>query len=361
MTFWRVYILAIMLLGALGIRVGAQDRLMEEEGQCRDFYEVEQVYFRAPSKLERKLGDFAGWCRRNNFANHLEGGITIGSMGVGVEAKTPLTRWADLRVGVDWMPGFKVPMHFSLNTYADGMPTGSFKRVQQMLYEMTGIEMDDVVDMKGHATMVNFKLMVDVFPFQNNRHWHFTAGFFAGTSQVGDAYNMKGEKPSLVGLNIYNRAYEYFTTLEDIFDVPLGGGAYMDPDLVEKLQDKFRSFGRMGIHVGDFKDGTPYLMEPAPDGSVSAKAYVNHFKPFIGAGYSTDLDPMGKWHFSVNAGVIFWGGEPDVINRDWQTGRDINFTKELINIRGKVGKYMDAIRAFPVYPLLEVSFSYSIF
>lgn len=353
--------LSILLLIAVSLPGRPQGDYMSAENSCLDFYDVEQVYYKPPTPFGKKLSDFAGWCRSHNVASNLDLGVSVGSMGIGIEAKTPVTRWADLRVGMNWIPGFDVPMHFSLNTYTDGMPTGSFKRVQQMLYQMTGIEIDDVVDMNGHGSMVNFKFMVDVFPFRNNRHWHFTAGFFAGTSQVADAYNIKGEKPTLVGLNIYNRGYEYFTTLEDIFDVPLGGGAYMDPDLVEKLQDKFRKFGRMGIHVGDFKDGTPYLMEPAPDGSVSAKAYVNHFKPFIGAGYSTDLDQMGKWHLSVNLGAVFWGGAPNVINRDWQTGRDINFTKELVNIRGKVGRYMDAIRAFPVYPLLEVSFSYSIF
>lgn len=352
--------LLILLLIAVSLPGRSQEDFASAENSCLDFYEVEQVYYNPPSYFEKKLGDFTDWCKRNNVADRLDVGVTLGSMGIGIEAKTPVTRWADLRVGVDWLPGFTVPMHFGLNTYSDGMPTGSFKKVQQMLYEMTGIEMDDVVDMNGHASMVNFKLMVDVFPFQNNRHWHFTAGFFAGTSQVGHAYNFEDEKPTLVGLNIYNRAYDYFTNVEDIFNVPLGGGAYMDPEMVEKLQDKFLKYGHMGVHIGDFKDGTPYIMEPAPDGSVSAKAYVNHFKPFIGAGYSTDLDPLGKWHLSVNAGVIFWGGAPDVINRDWQTGRDINFTKELVNIRGKVGRYMDIIKSFPVYPLLEVSFSYTI-
>ena len=134
----------------------------------------------------------------------------------------------------------------------------------------------------------------------------------------------------------------------------------MDPDMVEKLQEKFRKYGRMGVRIGDFKDGTPYIMEPAPDGSVSAKAFVNHFKPYLGAGYSTDLDNTGKWQIGVDVGVLFWGGAPDVIYHDYSLGRDINFSKDLVNIRGKVGRNMRTIKSFPVLPLLEIKFSYSI-
>lgn len=312
------------------------------------------------SAIRQKWGEVKSWCLENNVADHLDAGITLGSMGLGLEVKTPVTRWVDLRAGIDWMPRFSMPMSFNLNTYSDGIPTGNFNHVADLLYEATGIVMDETVNMRGKASMVNFKLMVDVFPFQENRHWHFTAGFLAGTSMVGKAINTYEEKPTLVGLNIYNRAYEYFTTLESIYDVPLGGGAYMNPDLVERLQNKFESYGRMGIHIGDFKDGTPYILEPAPDGSISAKAYVNHFKPYLGAGYTTDIDRDGRWHFGVDLGVLFWGGVPDVINHDYRNNRDINFTKDLIDIRGKVGRYVDTFKKLPVYPLLEIRFSYTI-
>ena len=50
--------------------------------------------------------------------------------------------------------------------------------------------------------------------------------------------------PTLVALNLYNRAYDYFTTIEDIYDVPIGGGNYLDPDKVLELQEKFREYGR---------------------------------------------------------------------------------------------------------------------
>lgn len=300
------------------------------------------------------------WCDDNKVLNSLDLGLSLGTMGIGLEIKTPVTKWVDLRAGIDWIPSFNVPLSFDLNTYSEGIPTGNFHDVANMLYEMTGIEMDETVHMNGKGSMTNFKFMLDIFPVPDNRHWHITAGFYWGTSMIAKAYNTYDEKPTLVGLNIYNRAYEYFTNLESIYDVPLGGGNYMDPELVEKLQNRFREYGRMGIHIGDFKDGRPYIMDPAPDGSISAKAYVNHFKPYLGAGFNTDLDRNGKWHLGIDLGAVFWGGAPKIINHDYNTGKDINFTKDLVNLRGKVGEYVKACKSIPVYPLVAFRISYSI-
>lgn len=303
--------------------------------------------------------NFLDWCKKHKIGTNLDAGVSVGSMGIGVELKTGVTKWADVRAGVDWLPRFSMPMSFNLNTYADGMPTGNFNKVASLLYDITGLEIDETVHMKGRGSMLNFKFLVDIFPVPSNRHWYVTVGFYAGTSKIAKAINAYDEKPTLVGLNIFNRAYEYFTN-PDLEDVPLGGGTYLDPDIVKELRDKFNEYGRIGIHIGDFKDGKPYIMEPAPDGTISARAYVNHFKPYIGAGYTTNLDKNGRWHFSVNLGALIWGGDPDVINYDYTSNREINFTKDLTNIRGKVGSYMKIIRALPVYPVLALRFSYSI-
>ena len=293
--------------------------------------------------------------------NHLDVGISVGSTGAGLDLALPLTEFGRVRVGVDWLPKISVPMSFNLDTYSDGMPTGNFNNVASMLYDMTGIEIDETVHMKGKASMWNFKLLIDFFPIPKNKHWYITAGFYAGTSMIAKAINAGDEKPTLVGLNIYNRAYEYFTNLESIYDVPLGGGNYMDPDKVEELQEKFNRYGRMGIHIGDFKDGKPYIMDPAPDGSLVAKAFVNHFKPYLGIGYTTDIDKKKRWHFGLDLGALFWGGAPDVINHDYNSGKNVNFTKDLTNIKGKVGDYMKVVKALPVYPMVNIRFSYSIF
>lgn len=311
---------------------------------------------------EKKSHNFLQWCREHNVANHLDAGISIGSMGVGLELKTTLTKWVDIRAGVDWLPRFKAPLSFNLNTYGvGGAATGNFQNVATLLYDLTGLQIDETVHMTGKAQMLNFKFLVDVYPIPSNRHWRVTAGFFAGTSEIATAMNNYSEKPTLVALNIYNRAYEYFTNPNlDIYDIPIGGGAFLSPEKARQLQEKFSAYGRMGVHIGDFQDGSPYILEPAPDGTLSAKGYVNRFKPYLGAGYSTVLDKQGRWNLGVDVGALFWGGAPDIINHDYATGRDVNFTKDLKNIRGKVGDYMKIIKGLPVYPVLSVRISYSI-
>lgn len=324
-------------------------------------HEVTNKWGNVKTDTSNKWENIKVWCVDHDVATNLDLGLSLGDMGIGIEAKTPITKWVDLRAGLDWIPQFKVSMNFYLTSYVDGHYSSSyFNKIAQMVYDATGIYMDNRVHMYGYGTMLNFKLLADVFPVPSNRHWHITAGFYAGNSKVGRAHNAYDEKPTLVGMNVYNRGYDYFTTLEDIFNVPLGNNTYMDPDMVEKVQGKFREYGRLGVHIGDFKDGTPYVMVPAPDGTVSAKAFVNHFKPYIGVGYSTDIDRDGKWHFGVDLGMLVWGGAPDIINHDYTTGKDINFTKDLVNIRGSVGKYMKVIKAFPVYPVVGVRFSYTI-
>lgn len=313
--------------------------------------------------------NFTERCKEKNIFSHFDAGISLGSMGVGLEVKTPVTKWVDIRAGVDWLPRFSMPMYFDLDTYAAGMPTGNFNNVASMVYDLTGLKIDKTVNMTGKGSMVNFKFLVDFFPMPSNRHWHITAGFYAGTSKIAEAINTYDEKPTLVALNIYNRAYEYFTDPElSIFEVPLGGGAYLNPETVIKLIDRFERYGRMGIHVGDFshdvgdiyKENEPYIMEPAPDGTISAKALVNHFKPYVGFGYSTHLDKAHKWNIGVDLGALFWGGVPDVVQHDYSKNIDINFSKDLKNIRGKVGTYMNIVKDFPVYPVFALRISYSI-
>ncbi len=299
------------------------------------------------------------WCKDHDVADNLDVAFTIGTGGLGLELATPVTRWARLRAGVEWFPTFKVPMNFDLTTFGtDGLPSDNFSEVQELVYKMTGLEMDNRVKMISKPNLCNFKLLVDVFPFQNNRHWHFTAGFYIGSKVAATTRNDREEMPTLVGLNVYNRLYNYFTGLTDaeIYDVYIGADTYMSPEEVRDIQERLRHYGRLGIHVGDYKNGESYYMEPSSDGSVSAKAFVNRFKPYVGFGYSGALDAAKRWNVGVEAGVMFWGGAPDIIAHD-----GVNMTKDLVNVRGKVGDYLKLIKALPVYPVIDFKISYTFF
>lgn len=299
------------------------------------------------------------WCKDHDVATNLDIAVTVGTGGLGLEVATPVTRWARLRTGVEWVPNIKVPMNFDLTTFGtDGLPSDNFSSVQELVYEMTGLEMDNKVKMISKPNICNFKLLVDVFPFQNNKHWHFTAGFYLGSDVLATSRNDRDEMPTLVGLNVYNRTYKYFTGLteSEIYDVYLGADTYMSPEEVRNLQERLRRYGRLGIHIGDYKNGTPYYMEPDSDGSVSAKAFINRFKPYLGFGYSGSLDAEKRWNIGVEAGAMFWGGTPDIITHD-----GVNMTKDLEHVRGKVGDYLKFVKALPVYPMVNLKISYTIF
>lgn len=304
----------------------------------------------------KPLPGLAGWCLENNIAYNLEAAFLIGTGGLGLELATPVTNWARLRAGIEWIPPISIPMRFDIASFNNGTVSNDITHIQEMLYDMTGLKMDKEVRMTAKSTMFNFKLLVDVFPLQENRHWHVTAGFYVGAPVIGKAVNSRNQMPTLVAINLYNRAYDYFTSIKDIYDVPIGGGNYLDPDQVTEWKEKFEEYGRIGIHIGDYKDGKPYLMVPSKDGYVRAKARTNSFKPYIGFGYSGALDRMQKWNVGVEAGILIWGGAPQVITHD-----GVNISKELTNVRGKVGAYLDFMNAVPVFPLVNFKISYSFF
>ncbi|MDE7348019.1 MAG: hypothetical protein K2N48_14910 [Muribaculaceae bacterium] len=303
---------------------------------------------------------------RHGIFNSIEVAANIGTTGLGLEVASPMTEWTKLRVGFDCMPQFTIPMNFGMENYVDGKVNDKFDRIQEMMYNLSGMTIDKEVRMNSKPTMTTFRLLVDVYPFKENRHWHFTAGFFVGGRSAGKSINTITEMPSLLALNMYDRLYNGITSedfLDKVYDDPhflydLTGikaldNTFLNPEAAEELQEKMRSMGKLGVHVGDYKDGSPYMMMPDKDGTVSAKAKVNRFRPYLGFGYGGALSPDGKWQASFDAGVQFWGGAPKVTTHD---GTVLN---DLINLRGKVGTYMGLMKAIPVYPTIDFRISYS--
>jgi len=291
------------------------------------------------------------WFRSNNVLDHVGVAFTVGTPGLGFEVVAPVTKWANVRAGLDGIPRFRFHLSFPVASYAEGKVNDNFEQIKEMMLKMTGEEMHDEVRMIAKPKMLNFKFLVDIFPFQHNRHWHVTAGFYLGGSTVGTAINDMAETSSLVAMNIYNR---FYTRLQKngYEDEPIFG----DVHLTEETYNELMSYGLMGIHIGDFKDGTPYYMTPASNGTVRAKAYANSFKPYLGMGYSGAVDKAKKLNVGFEAGVLFWGGSPDIILHD-----GVNMTKDLVNIRGKVGNYVDFVKALKVYPCLSFKISYDLF
>lgn len=319
---------------------------------------------------------------------HLELGVTMGSTGLGIDIATPIGKYVQLRTGFEIMPHFEQKLNFDIQSFDESgnMTEGRFERMASRLEQFMGYKADSRVRMVGKPTFWNYKLLVDVFPFRN-KHWHITAGFHWGPSKIAEAVNDLEDAPSLVAVNIYNNIYDRVSQGLPIYnDITLGGS-----DAEAIIQN-----GRMGIHIGDYKDQyvtktypatdengdyiddgnggyvlitdyvldangnripMPYRMEPDANCTVSAKVKVNSFKPYLGFGYGGRLIKKDdRYHISFDAGLMFWGGTPAIITHD-----GTNLSKDVTNIGGKVGTYVDLISSVKAYPVLNLRITRRLF
>lgn len=279
-----------------------------------------------------------------------------GSTGIGFQLESDVNDMLRLRTGFDWVPHFEYPMHFSIQVGEDGDPgyddegNSRFDRMAGYLEDMTGFQIDQQVDMTGVPHFHNFKLLIDVAPFRN-RNWYFTAGFYAGPSVIGRAYNTTEDMTTLMCVSMYNSIYDKVYDIEYNEDSQLDG-VFLGLELPPAINARILDAGRMGMHVGDFKDGTPYMMEPDADNMVKADMKVNSFKPYLGAGYSRQPS-KGHVGFACDAGILFWGGTPEVTTHD---GTDL--IEDLDNVIGQVERYTKLVRPMKVYPVLNLSVIY---
>ena len=307
----------------------------------------------------------------NNAFNHLDASITLGTTGIGFDVSTPVGDYAQLRVGYAFMPSYHKSMYFGVQVGdqpeskydANGNRVETkFDKMADAMNQITGYKVEDLVEMIGMPTYNNLKVLVDVFPFQQDRRWHVTAGFFLGPSRIAKAYNASEAMPTLMAVSIYNTMRD--KTLASYnggwpYDPIISVGSYQlnETDMIEDLAKKFQRYGRMGMHVGDYEDGTPYMMEPGDDGMVRAEVKTNAFKPYLGLGYGGRLlKNNDKFHVAVDLGAMFWGGSPRII-----THEGVDLTKDVDNISGKVGDYVSLAKTFKVFPVLDVRFVYQIF
>ena len=304
-----------------------------------------------------------------NILNHLDGSITLGTTGLGVDLAMPIGNRVQVRTGFSFFPHYEQTMHFGVEVGDDSDPAvqdEKFNKLKQTLNEMFTFEVDRNVDMKGKPTMKNFKLLVDVFPFQNKR-WHVTGGFYWGPSTVAKAENAAYDGTSLVSVSIYNNLYEkVIPSYESIKKMEAGDPTDPIPYITingqqiyagEELYNKFLSYGRMGVHVGDFEEGKPYRMEPDANNMVSCKIKVNNFRPYLGFGYGGKLSNRSDRNWiSFDCGAMFWGGTPKVITHD-----GVNLAKDVKGITGKVGDYVTFFKGVKVCPVLELRLTHRIF
>lgn len=286
-------------------------------------------------------------------AQHLDASLSVGTDGVGLNLNARLCKVVGLRAGVTYVPDFDYNMKFGVEMDAGDGSSGEtsstrYHTMATMMENFTGVTVNDYVTMVGSPDFVNFKFLVDFHPIPQDRRWTVTAGFYLGSETVAKAKNSLEDASTLLGVSIYNRMYEKAVAGEPLFTYG-NIGVSLDPD----MEDRFRAYGRMGINVGTYADGSTYYMEPNEHSLVTARIKTHKFKPYLGLGFGDEWNR--RWRYQVDCGAMFWGGTPSVVTHD---GTDLT---ELASVKGRPGDYVDIIKKFKVYPVLSFSVAYQLF
>lgn len=304
---------------------------------------------------------------RNKF-NHLDVAITTGTTGIGAELAMPASDMVQIRAGFAIMPSFKTDMNFRVGLKNDpevdkngNKIETKFDKMSGVFKQITGYEIDRNIKMYGRPTFYNAKLLVDVFPFPNKK-WFVTAGFYYGNQQIAKAYNSTGDTRNLVAVGMYNNIHDKVVAGEPILTTSIGKLEYViqfDPYYEDDkiIIDRFKKYGRMGVHLGDFDDGTPYYCYPNEEAMMEVKVKANRFKPYLGFGYGTEVPKTNKlYNFAFECGFMAWGGTPKILTHD-----GVDLAKDVKGIRGDVGSYVRFFKGFKVYPVLNLRISRRIF
>lgn len=310
---------------------------------------------------------------------HMNVSATAGTTGVGFELGLQVNDVLGVRAGATFMPHFKYPMTFTAQIgegdqmTADGLET-RFERMAHMLEGFVGQPVDDKVDMMASPRLNQAKLLLDVTPFRN-KHWRLTTGFYCGPKKVAVCQNVPKETVSLFAINLYNRLYDNGGEIAMGFSLP--------PDLLSLVM----YFGRAGFPVGQYAEdvvytedvwvhddyldidyiehekgevihakGETYLMAPSAENTAYATAFINRFRPYFGFGYNGTLDRAGKWTWGFDAGAMFIGGAPQIVDH---SGVDLMY--DVKNIEGQIGDYVSLARHMKAYPVLEFKLTRRLF
>lgn len=336
-----------------------------------------------------------------DYFNHMDLGVNVSSTGIGADIAMPVGDYVRVRTGFTYMPRFTINSNFKVD-FVSNVSEDKLRRMKDMMSYITGQPMQDNIDMQMRPCWTQFKFLVDIMPFKNNKHWNVTFGFYAGPSTIGEAVNAPSGNTTLLGINMYNNMYIKAYKGEPLFRYEDSNGKMhaFDP---EGLPAKLIETGMMGMPLGYFPnevddpnapDYDPHrfkaMMVPNKDCLAKAEMEVSKIRPYIGLGYNTSLSKDDKWKLAVDAGVLFLGGKPhiyvdnvytvdkkseespmvswdmDKFNKTgdgWveQTPQRIDLTRDVTNIPGKVGDMVSTINKFKCWPVLSITFSHRLF
>ncbi len=356
--------------------------------------------------------------KEKNILNHMDVGVNVGTLGIGIDVAVPVGDYVRIRAGYNYMPRFNFDADFNVETRSGGvgkllekvgkideklsefgidLNKPGFEEYKAMFDKFSKIEAKDYVTLGMKPTLHQFKFMVDVLPFKN-KHWSFTAGFYAGPATAAEAVSLDKESLLLEAINAYNGIYAEY---------PRSGinGTYLH-QIGKAADDPFYKYGLAGFSLGTFKDGDKAMMVPGADNKARSEMRVSKVRPYLGFGYNTHLSKDKRWKLNVDAGIMFLCGAPsiyadnvykfdaspteegyyvsgigvdsydkyygEIIRNDYDGVREIyidcsdvrnhvDLVRDLQDVPGKAGDIIDVVSKVKVYPNLSVGVSYRIF
>lgn len=320
--------------------------------------------------------------QKKNLFNHLDVSATIGSTGLGFDVAMPVGKYVQIRTGAAFFPHIKLKMTYGLemtgdNTVTEG--TTSFEKAAKILKETTGRDVKNEVSMLAMPKYNNFKFLVDVFPFKN-KHWHITAGFYIGNTNFATAYNRTEDMTNLLSVNLYNRLIDKLNVSVDKLKeegkwdnlniVPVDFFSWEGENIgvPRSIVESALRHGYIGVPFGVLKNdvvkdgqvvyhkGDTYYVMPGADNMIHTEGYINKFKPYIGFGYGGHLFKGSDTIISFDAGMMFWGGSPRLVTHD-----GVDLVHDLPKIRGSVGRTVDFVKTFTVFPVFNIRLTQRIF
>lgn len=255
-----------------------------------------------------------------NIFNHLGMGLEVGTTGIGFEFATPITDYVQVRAGMAIVPSFKVK-NISVDLNVDDAQW-------QDLQTITGYNGDKPTDIKidAKATKTDFKLLFDIFPFKKSS-FHFTAGFYAGKSQLLEVYTNNNQE-ALSAITEYNEM-DY------------------SPDITDPSTRHIDQL--IGVNVGDY-----FL---TPNGKqIKGFVKVKGFKPYLGIGFGRAVPKKTRLAFACDMGVQFWSTPKFYID---QKQGEVELTKK--DVGSDDGGFVKVMSKITVYPCINFRLTGRIF
>lgn len=213
------------------------------------------------------LGAFAQHSTEpNKWFNHVELGITAGTSGFGFDLAAPMTDWARFRAGGVFRPLKNYSAKFGMEV-AEGLAKNineeRFEKLATMMEGINGYKPSNKVEMQGSLGFNNLKVMVDIYPFKNNRHWYASVGLFWGNNTLITAKNTPESMNTLTAVATYNTMYRNVIAGKDPIDMHVFG---LTDDIINTLQsvgkwqeykDKLKKWGS----TNNDANGNPVITE----------------------------------------------------------------------------------------------------